>query len=138
MKSDVKLALILSLIFSAIYVYAWNYYHPRLHHCSFGKNTADEKEQLNAYEKWIRRNHTLHHLQKGSKKGNSNILVPLADHLLGKYNVCVDHEYFLSEKQGELSKSEQEITDAFNNRLELPYDTHFCYNGAETGFTRLL
>lgn len=133
---DYRAAAVLAALFSLAYVSAWNYYHPRLHHCSFGKNSAEH--EIGAYEKWVRRNHALHHLQKGSKKGNNNILIPLADHVLGKYNVCVDHEHFLREKQGGFSNSETELTEAMRQGKALPYDTHFCYHGSETGFTRLI
>lgn len=136
-RSDLALAALLALFFTIAYVRAWNHFHPRLHQCSFGSLAG---EQVGAYEKWVRRNHTLHHLQKGAGKGNNNILLPLADHLLGKYRVCVDHAGFLSAKQGQqLSPSERALSDAMKARRPLPYQTHFCYYpGGQTGFTRIL
>jgi len=34
---------------------------------------------------WLKNNHIMHHLRKGSRKGNYNVTLPGADHLLGTY-----------------------------------------------------
>ena len=118
------LSFVLAGILSFVYVNAWNYYHPRLH---FMKHKV-EYDQLGPYEKWIRRNHALHHLQKGKRKGNHNILLPLGDHMLGTYNYCVDHESYMKTLQNEPSPSEKDLEKIMRKHPFEPIanDVYFC------------
>lgn len=128
-RNNMVAIIVLSLFLTAAYVHAWNHFHPRLHHMT------ESTGPLTSYEKWIRRNHSLHHLQKGSKKGNNNILVPLADHLLGKYRYCVDNDEYFAKKlaRGEsLGETEAELAIlAHGPQKDHPIsnNVYFCTTG---------
>ena len=67
----------------------------------------------NVYFNWANKNHIYHHLQKGDRKGNYNIILPGADILFGTYNTCIDNTEYcnkddLSEYDKKLCKLQKE------------------------------
>ena len=53
----------------------------------------------NFYLKWMYKNHTIHHLQKGKKKGNFNIIFPGSDVIMGDYRTFVDNSEYCSQAE---------------------------------------
>lgn len=76
------------LVFVLIEVVVWNSLHPYIHHVA-GKAgcrlSSTDIPSGNPYVKWVVRNHAAHHLIKGERKGNFNIVFPGADYLMGTY-----------------------------------------------------
>jgi hypothetical protein len=79
--------LISSIVITMIWSYLWNKVHPLMHQYN-GSYTLEEgpyesRLNFNLVNKLFFRNHQFHHLQKGTKKGNYNIIVFGADEWFG-------------------------------------------------------
>lgn len=81
-----KYIIILSLLVGLIYNFSWNFLH-----YSFHQVKELKKYRKNPIFNWLFINHALHHLIKGEKKGNYNMLFPGGDHILNTYNSCNDN-----------------------------------------------
>lgn len=112
----------ISIVVMIFYTLLWNYYHPKMHYKFSKKNVP--YNGLNPFIKWLYRNHTLHHLQKGRRKGNFNIIIPFADFIFGTYNKCVTNKDFCKTKP--LNKEMKELCYMEKNKTKLPYGIQFC------------
>jgi len=91
-------------LFTSVYIISfWNTIHPELHGrpiptCRDGapgwmgwktiySNLSFPGMEMNVYE-WFQKNHIMHHLRKGDRKGNYNVTLPGADFILGTYHTC--------------------------------------------------
>tara|TARA_A100000164_G_C21856261_1_gene747690 strand:+ start:304 stop:834 length:531 start_codon:yes stop_codon:yes gene_type:complete len=72
--------LISSILISLFYKVMWD----KLHY-SFHKINDISVYKSNPIYNWLYNNHMIHHLTKGNHKGNYNIILPGADHILGLY-----------------------------------------------------
>ena len=101
-KLDVNIYYIFlgSLLLSLFYRFMWNTYHRKMHfEFEFFEKTN------NPYLKWIFMNHAYHHLQKGDRKGNFNILFPGGDFIMGDYRTNVDNtEYCKKDTEHRICK----------------------------------
>ena len=85
--------LCLSVIFGAFVFVVWNSIHPYLHRRD-GTDISDfalparsvYRARNNWYVDAMLRNHIMHHIIKGTSKGNYNIVLPGADWLFGTRN----------------------------------------------------
>jgi ABC-type multidrug transport system fused ATPase/permease subunit len=78
---------IISIVSTIIWSYLWNKVHPLMHEYN-GSYTLKEGPyesalDFNLVNKLFYRNHQFHHLQKGVKKGNYNVIVFGADEWFG-------------------------------------------------------
>jgi hypothetical protein len=88
-------------LFSIYQTSFWNTIHPDIHNVKEGITIYEGIPGWNGWKilfssiyldenmdlyKWFKINHTLHHLIKGSDKGNYNVTLPGADWLFGKLN----------------------------------------------------
>ena len=90
--------IIFGIILTIFWSYLWNKIHPLMHKYK-GKYTIQEGPyenilDLNIINKLIYRNHSNHHLQKGSAKGNYNIIVMGADEWFGTYVIKVNNKEY--------------------------------------------
>lgn len=92
LKINIQIIITFSLCLSIFYHEVWNIYHRKMH---FEK--AFFQETRNPYLKWMYENHAKHHLQKGKRKGNYNILFPGGDHLMGDYRTYVDNTEYCNQ-----------------------------------------
>tara|TARA_Y100000389_G_C17468238_1_gene527715 strand:+ start:998 stop:1630 length:633 start_codon:yes stop_codon:yes gene_type:complete len=81
--------IILSLFVGVIYKKLWDFLH-----FSFHQVTELEAYKSNPIYYWYFHNHAMHHLVKGEKKGNYNIIIPGGDYILGYYNTSVNNKEF--------------------------------------------
>ena len=91
-KEYIIYSFLLFVFLSLFIVTIWNSIHCYMHNEDSSKkckiylsNDSIEKIKDTIYVKWIIWNHTLHHIRKGERKGNFNIVLPGADHLFGTY-----------------------------------------------------
>tara|TARA_Y100000389_G_scaffold204546_1_gene257896 strand:- start:8173 stop:8655 length:483 start_codon:yes stop_codon:yes gene_type:complete len=83
-------SILLFVTFLFFMIIIWNSIHPYIHNedpskrCKYHlfKSYIDKKKN-NFYIRWMIWNHKLHHIRKGKRKGNYNIVFPGADYLLG-------------------------------------------------------
>ena len=98
-KIPISFVFIWVLLFSIYQTSFWNTIHPDIHNIKenltiwegipgsylwvllFSSIYIDKN--MNLYD-WFKRNHKLHHLRKGEKKGNYNVTLPGADWIMGK------------------------------------------------------
>lgn len=75
--------------------YIWNSIHTYMHgkdvddlcnKCGMSYKTTEYFVKNTSYFKWMIANHTKHHIIKGKKKGNFNIVLPGADFIFNTYN----------------------------------------------------
>jgi len=86
-------------IFSTYQTSFWNTVHPDIHYITENISIYDGIPGWNGWKilfssiyinrdltlyQWFKRNHTLHHLRKGTDKGNYNVTLPGADWIFGK------------------------------------------------------
>jgi hypothetical protein len=91
--------LFLSLFISFIWQYIWNKVHIDMHNLenkySIMKGPYDEGLfDLNIITKILFTNHQYHHLQKGEKKGNYNIIMIGADEWFNSNNKIIDNKEY--------------------------------------------
>jgi hypothetical protein len=122
-KYDIENKYILLLAISVLLLYRliWNYIHPKMHQLS-----KEKIEDMNFIEKFLFKNHAYHHLQKGDKKGNYNIVVVGADHLFNDYNKCIDNKEYCKKNYNKLNKDSQELCDLERNNKKLKHGLKFC------------
>ena len=87
------------IIFAIYQTSFWNTIHPDIHYINENITIYEGIPGWNGWKilfssiyighnltlyKWFKRNHTLHHLRKGSDKGNYNVTLPGADWIFGK------------------------------------------------------
>jgi len=97
----------IAIIISFMWCYLWNKLHPQMHTIdkqqylySIEKGPHDNyKFNVNKFNKLLLRNHTLHHKQKGEKKGNYNVILLGADEWFNTNNKDVDNTDFCKDKE---------------------------------------
>jgi len=110
--SDTRRVGAIAAALSIAYTLAWNTLHPLFHAAEGDPMPGPGLHGIKSMRfdsfltRWLFRNHTLHHLIKGDRKGNYNIVVPGADHLLGTYNHTLDNAEFCR-----LSQSERRLAE---------------------------
>jgi hypothetical protein len=90
---------IISIILSFIWSYIWNKVHVKMHkmHLDYSIKEGPYDENLldlDIIKNLLLVNHTNHHLQKGDKKGNYNVIVLGADEWFGYNNKTVDNKEY--------------------------------------------
>ena len=90
---------IISIILSFIWSYIWNKVHIKMHKMnldySIKEGPYDENLlDLDIIKNLLLVNHMNHHLQKGDKKGNYNVIVLGADEWFGYNNKTVDNKEY--------------------------------------------
>ena len=88
-KINILYILGLSLGIGLFYKFSWDYLHYSFHQI----NTIEDKKKNKLFN-WLFKNHSYHHLVKGNKKGNFNIIFPGGDHILNSYNNCIDNKEY--------------------------------------------
>ena len=89
-----KKIIVFSVFLGIFYHQLWNKYHRKMHF------EADYfKKTKNPYLKWMFENHAIHHLQKGNRKGNYNIVFPGGDLLMGDYRSDVDNTEYCKQSE---------------------------------------
>ncbi len=103
--------IIFSFIFLFIIFYMWNKVHPRFHDYDVKQLNIKVGPHDNGYfdtsyfEKLLFKNHEAHHIQKGEKKGNYNIIVLGADEWFGRNVKVIDNiEYCKTHQEEEICK----------------------------------
>ncbi len=113
--SNSKIHLLTIIIFSFIILfiifYMWNKVHPKFHDYDVKQLNIKVGPHDNGYfdtsyfEKLLYKNHQAHHIQKGAKKGNYNIIVLGADEWFGRNVKVIDNiEYCKTHKEEEICK----------------------------------
>ena len=110
---NVYYIVVISIILSLYYRFMWNTYHRKMHYeFDFFEKTN------NPYLKWIFMNHAFHHLQKGDRKGNFNILFPGGDFIMGDYRTNVDNtEYCKQDTEHKICKYDKIFNKVPNRKL---------------------
>lgn len=93
------LIILLSIISALLYGMLWNTFHAAFHNTAFSYDISvgfpsfhlPDMFKQNYFVSWLWRNHAYHHLNKGDKKGNFNIILPGADHIMGTYRDRIDN-----------------------------------------------
>lgn len=117
LKMKAQQICLMSLSIGLFYYFAWNILHTRFHRLYPSKTL--EKNWLFGF---LLRNHSYHHLQKGLKKGNYNIIFLGGDHLINTYRSCVDNKKFCKQYYNKNKK----LCDMEQNKDELPYGLKWC------------
>jgi hypothetical protein len=94
---------IYSICLTLLWSYIWNKVHPLMHKYEGSYNIKEGPYEstlnFNSINKLFYRNHEYHHLQKGNKKGNYNIIVFGADEWLGTNVQIIDNKEYCSNPQ---------------------------------------
>lgn len=92
--------LILSIVSSVFWSYLWNKVHPLMHrynkNYSLKEGPNDRILDFSLINKLFYRNHYFHHIQKGSKKGNYNVIVFGADEWFGTNVQVINNKEYCS------------------------------------------
>lgn len=92
-----------SIGFSILWSYLWNKVHPLMHlydgSYSLHEGPYESVINFNLINKLFYRNHQYHHLQKGSTKGNYNVIVFGADEWFGTNVKKIDNQSYCSNPQ---------------------------------------
>jgi hypothetical protein len=83
---------IISLVISIFYYIVWNIIHIEFHRIK-----GDKLYYNNRIFNYFLKNHSYHHLQKGIKKGNYNIIFIGGDHIMNSHRTCIDNKQFCNE-----------------------------------------
>jgi hypothetical protein len=90
-----KYIFIISLVLTYIWSYLWNKIHIKMHdydtEYSIREGPYDSTLETGFIKDLLLNNHTKHHLQKGVKKGNFNVIILGADEWFGYNNKAVDN-----------------------------------------------
>jgi len=103
-----RMIFVLSCIFSFIWQYIWNKVHVEMHNLenkySIKKGPYDEGLfDLNPVTRALFTNHANHHIQKGEKKGNFNVIIMGADEWFNSNNKNPDNsEYCKTHKDDKM------------------------------------
>ncbi len=103
---SIYILLLLSVITVIFISYLWNKIHPffhkkEVHNFSIKDGPYEDKLNLDFIGNMLYDNHVIHHLQKGEKKGNYNIIVLGADEWMGKNVKVVDNEEYCQTHKNE-------------------------------------
>lgn len=110
--------LIIALIVALIYSMLWNSIHAAFHDTVFSYDITvgfpsfqlDPTIKHNFIMRWLWRNHVYHHLNKGDKKGNFNIIIPGGDHIMGTYRDSIDNNDYC-QNEGPTDAKTKEICE---------------------------
>lgn len=100
-------SLIISFIVLFFIFYMWNKIHPRFHDYdvkTFSIKSGPHDNGLfktTFFEKLLYRNHEAHHIQKGEKKGNYNIILLGADEWMDRNVKVIDNKEYCKTHQNE-------------------------------------
>jgi len=99
--------IIFSIILCFVWQYVWNKVHVDMHNLenkySIMKGPYDEGLfNLNPLTKLLFRNHQYHHLQKGEKKGNYNIIAIGVDEWLNSNNKIIDNRDYCKKNNDDI------------------------------------
>ena len=114
---DIQQICMISFSIGLFYYFAWNILHTRFHRLYPSKPL--EKNTLFSF---LLRNHSYHHLQKGLKKGNYNIIFIGGDHIINTYRNCVDNKALCKQYYNKYKK----LCDMEKNGDPLPYGLKWC------------
>jgi len=108
LEVSLKFCFALALSLTLIYNFLWDWLH-----YSFHKINDLDTWKGNPIFYWYFRNHSYHHLVKGEKKGNYNIILPGGDFILGTYRSCIDNTEYCKTNQHSICtrQEEQEVLD---------------------------
>jgi len=98
--------ILLSLLISFIYCYLWNKVHKDMHKIKNDFSILDGPYDngifdLTSIKNFLFGNHELHHLQKGEKKGNYNVILFGADEWFNHNNNKVDNDEYCKQHKNE-------------------------------------
>ena len=98
-KVKIYILLIASIISVFIWSYIWNKVHTEMHKYEHNYSIAEGPYDNGIFDltwltKLLYHNHVNHHLQKGEKKGNFNVIVLVADYWFNNHNKVVDNEEY--------------------------------------------
>jgi hypothetical protein len=94
-----KYIIVIGVIITFIYEYLWNKTHAKMHNYEkdysilqgpYDQNLFD----LDPIKNQLYMNHVYHHMQKGDKKGNYNIIILGADEWFGYNNKTIDNKEY--------------------------------------------
>lgn len=102
-KYSYKFLAIASFCVTILWAYIWNKIHPQMHKFkgsySLNEGPYEEKINFNIINKIFYKNHQTHHIQKGRKKGNYNVIIFGADEWLGTNVKVIDNKEYCSNPQ---------------------------------------
>ena len=101
------------------YKVAWDVLHRRFHQVNTDLSLSKTSPIL---FRILFENHANHHLQKGDRKGNFNIILLGADHLLGTYNREIKN---LDSITGECGSNDEKICDIERTCDDVPFNLKF-------------
>jgi len=111
-------------IIAILYHILWNTLHPRYHRFNNYYNENGIIENSFIY-KYLEKYHMIHHLNKGDKKCNFNIILPGADFIMGTYRGCVDNTK-LCNSSNKLTMKEIDLCSKQKVGEKLPYGINYC------------
>ncbi len=85
-----------SILFIILWQLIWNIFHPNMHKHLHNYNNGPyiQNIQLPYLKKKLYNNHSIHHLQKGKRKGNYNVILFGADEWLNTNNKDIDNSEY--------------------------------------------
>lgn len=89
---------------SIIYYKLWNILHPSYH--KYGDYYKSDFFRNNFVYHFLEKYHMIHHLNKGAKKCNFNIILPGFDHIMGTFKWKIDNTEFCRNKINKTDKEE--------------------------------
>lgn len=102
-KISYKTIFLYTVALSILWSYLWNKVHPLMHRYEDGyslkKGPYESVLDFTIINKLFYRNHAYHHIQKGTKKGNYNVVVFGADEWLGTNVQIIDNKEYCSNPQ---------------------------------------
>jgi hypothetical protein len=102
--------IVISLILAFIWQYIWNKVHIAMHEYDINYNITKGPHdngllKLDLVKDYLYNNHEMHHIQKGEKKGNYNVIILGADEWFGLNNKVADNiEYCKTHKEEKICK----------------------------------
>ncbi len=141
--------IIAMLISTQLYFWAWNSMHTayHMHDIKINSYITDSKgdniiiygllphfnpNRNSAIYKFMKKYHAIHHMNKGKSKGNYNIVVPLADYILGTHTPIIDNRKHFSDPKN-IPKTQQEKWLAEHPVFELQIGDNDTVLYRETG-----
>jgi hypothetical protein len=92
-------SVILAVVSTFIWEYLWNKVHIKMHNYELDYSLKEGPYDENLFDLYyvknlLLRNHTYHHLQKGDKKGNYNVILLGADEWFNLNNKTIDNSEY--------------------------------------------